>query len=317
MSDDGDMSMFSRENKYLPGDYYMSEEGYIVFTEQYLSRRGYCCESGCRHCPYGFAKKKKMSTETSENVEAFQAEIVEGIPSSIPNAKAYDQDINHAPKRKDILSKEEKKLALANAMRYFPKEQHAVLAPEFAQELKDYGRIYMYRYRPNYRMYARPIESYPTKCQQAGAIMLMIQNNLDYAVAQHPHELITYGGNGAVFQNWAQYRLVMKYLSEMEEDQTLVMYSGHPLGLFPSHKDAPRVVVTNGMMIPNYSKPDDWEKFNAMGVTQYGQMTAGSYMYIGPQGIVHGTTITVLNACRKIDNKGTAGKLFVLSLIHI
>ena len=245
----------------------MSEEGYIVFTEQYLSRRGYCCESGCRHCPYGFAKSNKMSTLSVENIAVFQDEIRQGIPQTLPEAKSYDPEINHAPKRKDILSQNEKKLALANALRYFSKEQHAVLAREFAQELKEYGRIYMYRYRPDYRMYARPIEEYPSKCQQAAAIMLMIQNNLDYAVAQHPHELITYGGNGAVFQNWAQYRLVMKYLSEMEEDQTLVMYSGHPLGLFPSHKDAPRVVVTNGMMIPNYSKPDDWEKYNALGVT--------------------------------------------------
>ena len=202
-------------------------------------------------------------------------------------------------------------MALKNALRYFPKSQHAELAPEFAQELKDYGRIYMYRYRPDYKMHARPIDEYPGKCEQAKAIMLMIQNNLDYAVAQHPHELITYGGNGAVFQNWAQYRLTMKYLAEMTDEQTLAMYSGHPMGLFPSHKDAPRVVVTNGMMIPNYSKQDDWEKYNALGVTQYGQMTAGSYMYIGPQGIVHGTTITVLNACRKLKDKTTKGKLFV------
>jgi len=254
-----------------------------------------------------------MSTSIVENIETFQDAIREGIPKSIPDPKAYDAAINHAPKRKDILSPREKKLAIANALRYFPKEQHSILAQEFANELKEYGRIYMYRYRPDYPMNARSIESYPCNCQQAAAIMLMIQNNLDYAVAQHPHELITYGGNGAVFQNWAQYRLVMKYLSEMQEDQTLVMYSGHPLGLFPSHKDAPRVVVTNGMMIPNYSKPDDWEKFNALGVTQYGQMTAGSYMYIGPQGIVHGTTITVLNAIRKITAKGesTEGKLFV------
>ena len=245
-------------------------------------------------------------------IEDIKADICQGIPAEIPPKKAYDPNINHAPKRKEILSKEEKQLALRNALRYFPKEKHAELAAEFAQELKDYGRIYMYRYRPDYEMYARPINEYPGKCEQAKAIMVMIQNNLDYAVAQHPHELITYGGNGAVFQNWAQYRLTMKYLSEMSDEQTLVMYSGHPLGLFPSHKDAPRVVVTNGMMIPNYSQPDDWEKFNALGVTQYGQMTAGSYMYIGPQGIVHGTTITVLNACRKLPNADDGNvKLFV------
>ena len=232
--------------------------------------------------------------------EDFRKEIQLGIPNELPEIKPYDTEINHAPKRKEILSEEEKKLALRNALRYFPKSLHAQLAPEFAEELKNYGRIYMYRYRPSYEMYARPIGEYPAKCQQAAAIMMMIQNNLDKAVAQHPHELITYGGNGAVFQNWAQYRLTMKYLSEMTDEQTLVMYSGHPLGLFPSHKNAPRVVVTNGMVIPNYSKPDDWERFNALGVSQYGQMTAGSYMYIGPQGIVHGTTITVLNAARKV-----------------
>ena len=241
----------------------------------------------------------------------FQHSILEGIPAQIPAKKEYDININHAPKRKDILNKEEKELALKNALRYFPAEQHTELAEDFAHELKEYGRIYMLRYRPNYEMKARDINDYPGKSLQAKAIMLMIQNNLDYAVAQHPHELITYGGNGAVFQNWAQYRLCMQYLAEMTDEQTLVMYSGHPMGLFPSHKDAPRVVVTNGMMIPNYSKPDDWEKFNALGVTQYGQMTAGSYMYIGPQGIVHGTTITVLNAGRKIGNGGLAGKLFV------
>ena len=245
-------------------------------------------------------------------IDDIKANICEGIPSVIPPKKEYDPSINHAPKRKDILTKAEKELALRNALRYFPKEQHAELAHEFAEELKNFGRIYMYRYRPDYEMYARPIEEYPGKCEQAKAIMVMIQNNLDYAVAQHPHELITYGGNGAVFQNWAQYRLCMKYLSEMTDEQTLVMYSGHPMGLFPSHKDAPRVVVTNGMVIPNYSAPDDWEKMNALGVSQYGQMTAGSYMYIGPQGIVHGTTITVLNACRKIDSSGSPkGKLFV------
>ena len=223
-----------------------------------------------------------------------------GIPEVLPEMPAYDTEINHAPKRKDILSPEEKRLALRNALRYFPKHLHAQLAPEFAEELRKYGRIYMYRLRPTYPMYARPIDEYPARSRQAAAIMMMIQNNLDPRVAQHPHELITYGGNGAVFQNWAQYRLVMKYLSEMTDEQTLVMYSGHPLGLFPSHKNAPRVVVTNGMVIPNYSKPDDWERDNALGVSQYGQMTAGSYMYIGPQGIVHGTTITVLNAARKV-----------------
>ena len=238
---------------------------------------------------------------------SFQEELRLGIPAELPEMPAYDTTINHAPKRKDVLSQEEKRLALRNALRYFPKHLHAQLAPEFAEELKKYGRIYMYRYRPTYPMYARPIDEYPHKSLQAAAIMMMIQNNLDPRVAQHPHELITYGGNGAVFQNWAQYRLVMKYLSEMTDEQTLVMYSGHPLGLFPSHKDAPRVVVTNGMVIPNYSKPDDWERFNALGVSQYGQMTAGSYMYIGPQGIVHGTTITVLNAARKIRENSLEG----------
>ena len=232
----------------------------------------------------------------------FQKDIQEGIPTILPEMPPYDETVNHAPRRKDILTKEQKQLALRNALRYFPKEMHAVLAPEFAEELRRYGRIYMYRFRPAYEMYARPIDEYPHRSRQAAAIMMMIQNNLDPRVAQHPHELITYGGNGAVFQNWAQYRLVMKYLSEMTDEQTLVMYSGHPLGLFPSHKDAPRVVVTNGMVIPNYSKPDDWERGNALGVTQYGQMTAGSYMYIGPQGIVHGTTITVLNAARRVRN---------------
>ena len=231
--------------------------------------------------------------------EQFVADIRAGIPEILPEHPAYDTSVSHAPKRKDILTAEEKRLALRNALRYFPKHLHAELAKEFAEELKAYGRIYMYRLRPTYPMYARPIDEYPHKSEQAAAIMMMIQNNLDPRVAQHPHELITYGGNGAVFQNWAQYRLVMKYLSEMTDEQTLVMYSGHPLGLFPSHKDAPRVVVTNGMVIPNYSKPDDWERDNALGVSQYGQMTAGSYMYIGPQGIVHGTTITVLNAARK------------------
>jgi len=242
----------------------------------------------------------------------FSEQILEGIPKVLPQPKPYDSSINHAPKRKDILSVDEKKLAIRNALRYFEKKHHATLIPEFKNELETYGRIYMYRLRPDYTMYARPIDEYPAKSKQAAAIMLMIQNNLDYAVAQHPHELITYGGNGAVFQNWAQYRLTMKYLAEMNDEQTLVMYSGHPMGLFPSHKDAPRVVVTNGMMIPNYSKQDDWEKFNALGVTQYGQMTAGSYMYIGPQGIVHGTTITVLNGFRKIK-KEPKGNLFVTS----
>lgn len=241
--------------------------------------------------------------------EQFIADIRAGIPDTLPEVQAYDPNINHAPKRKEILTDEEKKLALRNALRYFPKKFHATLAPEFAKELETYGRIYMYRFRPTYEMYARPIDEYPHNSQQAAAIMMMIQNNLDKAVAQHPHELITYGGNGAVFQNWAQYRLVMKYLSEMTDEQTLVMYSGHPLGLFPSHKNAPRVVVTNGMVIPNYSKQDDWERFNALGVSQYGQMTAGSYMYIGPQGIVHGTTITVLNAARKVG--GDNMELFV------
>jgi urocanate hydratase len=244
---------------------------------------------------------------------SFAQEIQEGIPTYIPTEKPWDSNVNHAPKRKDILSKEEKKLAIANALRYFPKEQHAELAKEFAAELTTYGRIYMHRYRPNHAIFARPISEYPGKSLHARAIMLMIQNNLDHAVAQHPQELITYGGNGAVFQNWIQYRLTMKYLSEMTDEQTLVMYSGHPMGLFPSHKNAPRVVVTNGMMIPNYSKPDDWEKFNALGVTQYGQMTAGSYMYIGPQGIVHGTTITVLNAVRRLakNRDDIKGKLFL------
>lgn len=239
-------------------------------------------------------------------------QIQQGIPSILPEIKPYDKTVNHAPKRKEILNPEEKELALRNALRYFEPQHHATLLSEFKEELEKYGRIYMYRFRPDYKIYARPIDQYPGKSSQAKAIMLMIQNNLDYAVAQHPHELITYGGNGAVFQNWAQYLLTMKYLSEMTGEQTLVMYSGHPMGLFPSNKDAPRVVVTNGMMIPNYSSQDDWEKFNALGVTQYGQMTAGSYMYIGPQGIVHGTTITVLNGFRKIK-KETQGGLFLTS----
>ncbi len=251
----------------------------------------------------------------NSSLQDFQADILQGIPSVLPPPAQYDLTVNHAPIRKKILSKEEEKLALKNALRYFPEAQHQELLAEFKYELESYGRIYMHRFRPNYEIKARPITYYPGKCNQAKAIMLMIQNNLDHAVAQHPHELITYGGNGAVFQNWIQYRLTMAYLAEMTDEQTLTMYSGHPMGLYPSHKDAPRVVVTNGMMIPNYSKPDDWEKFNALGVTNYGQMTAGSYMYIGPQGIVHGTTITVLNAGRKIskNGEGLAGKLFITS----
>lgn len=245
----------------------------------------------------------------------FKETILQGIPEELPPAKPYDEQINHAPKRKEILTDAEKKLALQNALRYFDPRHHPVLAKEFTDELDRYGRIYMYRFRPDYDMYARPLHEYPFKSQQAGAIMLMIQNNLNPDVAQHPHELITYGGNGAVFQNWAQYLLTMQYLATMTDEQTLHMYSGHPMGLFPSSKGAPRVVVTNGMMIPNYSKPDDWERYNALGVTQYGQMTAGSYMYIGPQGIVHGTTITVLNAGRKVSKhgEGLEGKLFVTS----
>ena len=248
------------------------------------------------------------------NIEHFRNTITEGIPAKLPAPKSPSPEVPHAPVRKDILTPAEKELALKNALRYFPSEHHEVLAPEFAQELKDYGRIYMYRFMPSKEIKARPIDWYPAKCKQAASIMLMIQNNLDHAVAQHPEELITYGGNGAVFSNWAQYRLTMKYLSEMDIDQTLSMYSGHPMGLFPSHPDAPRVVVTNGMVIPNHSSQDDWERMNALGVSQYGQMTAGSYMYIGPQGIVHGTTITVLNAGRKLGGDGTlAGKLFVTS----
>ncbi|MBX7095283.1 MAG: urocanate hydratase [Flavobacteriales bacterium] len=248
----------------------------------------------------------------SISLTEFKTLIKTGIPDRLPKPKKFDTTQNHAPRRKEILSLEEKELALKNALRYFPKKHHPVLAKEFAEELKTYGRIYMYRFRPDYKIYARPISHYPAKCKQAAAIMHMLSNNLDYAVAQHPHELITYGGNGAVFQNWAQYLLTMKYLSEMSEEQTLVLYSGHPMGLFPSHKDAPRVVVTNGMMIPNYSKPDDWERFNALGVTQYGQMTAGSFMYIGPQGIVHGTTITVMNAARmQSKGKDTRGMIFI------
>ena len=243
----------------------------------------------------------------------FMQAILQGIPDRLPEKKPRDANLNHAPKRKDILSEKEKQLALKNALRYFPPTMHAELVEEFKQELRDYGRIYMYRFRPDYEIKAKHLDDYPHQSRQAAAIMMMISNNLDYAVAQHPHELITYGGNGAVFQNWAQYLLTMKYLASMTDEQTLVMYSGHPLGLFPSHKNAPRVVVTNGMMIPKYSRPDDWERGNALGVTQYGQMTAGSFMYIGPQGIVHGTTITVLNALRKMNHgeTDTAGKIFV------
>lgn len=248
---------------------------------------------------------------SSTSTLSFQEAIAEGIPSTLPPARERHPEWSHAPARKKILNRQEKELALRNALRYFPAEWHATLAPEFAAELRQYGRIYMYRFQPDYPMYARPLEQYPARSQQAAAIMLMIQNNLDPAVAQHPQELITYGGNGAVFQNWAQYRLTMKYLSEMTDAQSLHLYSGHPMGLFPSHPEAPRVVVTNGMVIPNYSQPDHWEKFNALGVSQYGQMTAGSYMYIGPQGIVHGTTITVLNAMRKIGVKPNSGALFV------
>ena len=245
----------------------------------------------------------------------FKKAIEQGIPSELPAKKSPSPVANRAPKRKDILTPEEKKLALRNALRYFPKEWHKELVAEFLEELNAFGRIYMYRFKPDYELYARPIDQYPAKCRKAAAIMLMIQNNLDPAVAQHPEELITYGGNGAVFQNWAQYLLTMQYLSKMQNDQTLHIYSGHPMGLFPSSKDAPRVIVTNGMMIPNYSQPDDLEKFNALGVTQYGQMTAGSYMYIGPQGIVHGTTITLMNAFRKILDKGKSpkGKIFLTS----
>ncbi len=247
------------------------------------------------------------------NTAEFRSAIEEGIPSQLPELKPYNTAVNHAPKRKDILTTSEKRLAVQNALRYFSPEHHALLAPEFLEELRQYGRIYMFRLRPDYEMKARPLEDYPHQSVQAASIMMMIQNNLDYAVAQHPHELITYGGNGAVFQNWAQYRLTMKYLSEMTDEQTLVMYSGHPMGLFPSHKDAPRVVVTNGMVIPNYSGRDDYERMNALGVSQYGQMTAGSFMYIGPQGIVHGTTITLMNAARVNGNGEIAGKIFVSS----
>lgn len=267
---------------------------------------------------YLFLRFAKINQrQIMSNLTDFQQSIRQGIPDYLPNPKPYDSNISHAPKRviEGVLSSEEKKLAVRNALRYFDKKFHAVLAPEFYHELETYGRIYMYRFRPDYPMHARPISDYPSKCEHAAAIMLMIQNNLDPTVAKHPHELITYGGNGAVFQNWAQYLLTMQYLSQMTEKQTLAMYSGHPMGLFPSHRDAPRVVVTNGMMIPNYSKKEDWNKYNALGVTQYGQMTAGSFMYIGPQGIVHGTTITLLNAgrLRKLGNDDLRGKIFVTS----
>ena len=253
----------------------------------------------------------------NQSQSEFQKQILQGIPDTLPTPKSFDPSINHAPKRKEILSLEEKRLAVRNALRYFHPRHHEVLAPEFAQELKTYGRIYMYRFRPDYPIHARPIEEYPHRSKQAAAIMLMLMNNLDPRVAQHPHELITYGGNGAVFQNWAQYLLTLQYLATLSDEQTLVLYSGHPLGLFPSHPGSPRVVITNGMMIPNYSKPDDLERFNALGVTQYGQMTAGSFMYIGPQGIVHGTTITLLNAGRmksdRKDQNKLGGLLFVSS----
>jgi len=253
--------------------------------------------------------------KTTTTYTDFKEQILQGIPAELPVKKSFSKNGNPAPKRKDILSKEEKQLAIRNSLRYFPKKWHAILAVEFAEELKSYGRVYMHRFKPSYDLYARPIQEYPAKSNQAAGIMLMIQNNLNPAVAQHPDELITYGGNGAVFQNWAQYLLTMQYLATMTDLQTLHVYSGHPMGLFPSSKGAPRVIVTNGMMVPNYSKQDDWEKFNALGVTQYGQMTAGSYMYIGPQGIVHGTTITVMNAFRKIleKNENPAGKIFLTS----
>ena len=248
------------------------------------------------------------------NINEFQKLVIQGIPEELPEPKIWDKDVNHAPKRKDILTKEEKILAIKNALRYFPVKHHKILAEEFAYELQTFGRIYMHRFRPDYKITARSLDQFPHKSKQAAAIMLMLSNNLDHAVAQHPHELITYGGNGAVFQNWAQYLLTMQYLSQMTDEQTLVLYSGHPMGLYPSHKDAPRVVVTNGMVIPNYSSKDHWEKFNALGVSQYGQMTAGSFMYIGPQGIVHGTTITVLNAARmKSNGADIRGKIFVSS----
>jgi len=278
-----------------------------------------CCQSTSNYrgmsqfCRCNLYFKRRTTFLASMNTTAFKSAIQEGIPNILPEPKYYNPAINHAPKRKDILNIAEKKLALQNALRYFDPKHHATLASEFLDELLQYGRIYMYRFRPDYEMKARNINEYPFRSMQAASIMMMIQNNLDYAVAQHPHELITYGGNGAVFQNWAQYRLCMKYLSEMTDEQTLVMYSGHPMGLFPSHKDAPRVVVTNGMVIPNYSGRDDYEWMNALGVSQYGQMTAGSFMYIGPQGIVHGTTITLMNAARMRGDGQIAGKIFVSS----
>lgn len=264
-------------------------------------------------CHPAVIEERDMVKGDGVNQEAFHRAILQGIPDELPVLPARDESVNHAPIRKDVLSREEKKLALRNALRYFPPSQHAVLAPEFARELRDYGRIYMYRFRPNYPIHARCIDDFPHRSRQAAAIMVMLSNNLDESVAQHPHELITYGGNGAVFQNWAQYLLTMKYLAQMTDEQTLVLYSGTPMGLFPSHRDAPRVVITNGMVVPNYSRPDDWERFNALGVSQYGQMTAGSFMYIGPQGIVHGTTITVLNAGRLQGSEGLAGKVLVSS----
>ena len=298
------MKSFSKITNLKKDEYYIGPKGYIVFTEKYLLNRGYCCDNDCKHCPY---KKKKMKKNS------FFKSIKEGIPKEIPSKKEYKSNINHAPKRKKILNQKETKLALQNALRYFPKKQHKVLINEFYCELKEYGRIYMYRYKPNYEIKAKDLNSFPHKSKSAASIMLMISNNLDNAIAQHPDELITYGGNGSVFQNWAQYRLTMKYLAEMTDYQTLILYSGHPLGLFPSKEDSPRLVITNGIMIPNYSKPDDWEKFNALGVTQFGQMTAGSFMYIGPQGIVHGTTITILNAKRLIKKNHNKWKLFVTS----
>lgn len=308
--------MFSKQLD--PEDFYNSKDGYIVFTEKYHLKRGYCCKSGCKHCPYNYNNctgNFKINTNKTMTIKEFQEIVLKGISIDLPLKKDYETTINHAPKRKDILNTPEKKLALKNALRYFDKKNHKVLSKEFMDELIAYGRIYMYRFRPDYKIYARPIFEYPHKSIQAAAIMHMLSNNLDNTVAQHPHELITYGGNGSVFQNWAQYLLTMQYLATMTDNQTLILYSGHPMGLFPSQINAPRLVITNGMMIPNYSKPDDLEKFNAMGVTQYGQMTAGSFMYIGPQGIVHGTTITIMNAARKKFKTADdcKGKLFVTS----
>ena len=300
------MDGFSKITKLKKEDFYYSKDGYIIFTEKYHLKRGYCCDSNCKHCPY----KKKI-----KKMKNFKQLILEGIPKTLPNQKIRSSNISHAPNRKDILNIEEKKLAIRNALRYFPEHMHKDLAKEFLDELNKYGRIYMYRFMPEYDLKAKNINDIPHKSKQAAAIQLMILNNLDQAIAQHPEELITYGGNGAVFQNWAQYLLCMQYLANMTDKQTLVIYSGHPMGLFPSNENAPRVVVTNGMMISNYSKQDDWEKYNALGVTQFGQMTAGSFMYIGPQGIVHGTNITLLNAARKVDSNATdlSGKIFVTS----